>query len=482
MRMPGKRLGVVLGLSAVLILLSGVGTAKAARGLVTGFADFSYGSGDPAVRGPLLDRTVGASAGMVRLTVGWRAVAPAPPLDPADPGSATYQFAQIDAAVRDARARGLTVLLTVVGAPDWAEGGGRPSGADPGTWNPSISALASFMRAVTARYSGGFDPDGLGPTAPLPAAHAIQVWNEPNLPEYLTPQPGSPDYYRQMLNASYAAVKAVNPRMLVVTAGTSPYGGPSTKGARVRPVAFARELLCLRAVRSKKKGKPRKKRSKLVRAAGCTAPANFNVYAHHPINTSGPPTQHALNADDAASADLGRITRVLRAAERARTVSTGKHPIWATEIWWDSNPPNPAGAPLARQARWLEQSLYLAWRDGASVVINLLVQDTSGASTGLRDGSGSGIYVANGQPKPSAVAFRFPFVTDRLNKKVLRAWGKVPASGRLSIQRRVRRGWVTIRRLRIRQGSVFTAKLRVRGRGRFRASVSGIRSLVWNQA
>ncbi len=37
------------------------------------------------------------------------------------------------------------------------------------------------MRAVAARYSGGFDPDGAGPAPPLPAVQALQVWNEPNL-------------------------------------------------------------------------------------------------------------------------------------------------------------------------------------------------------------------------------------------------------------------------------------------------------------
>ena len=82
------------------------------------------------------------------------------------------------------------------------------------------------MRAVAARYSGGFDPDGPGP-ATLPAVQALQVWNEPNLSGLSTPQyegttAVSPGHYREMLNAAYAAVKAVDPTMLVVTAGTAP--------------------------------------------------------------------------------------------------------------------------------------------------------------------------------------------------------------------------------------------------------------------
>jgi hypothetical protein len=342
------------------------------------------------------------------------------------------------------------------------------------------------MHALAVRYSGGFDPDGAGGSPALPAIQAIQVWNEQNLPVYLTPQyqgdtPFAPDHYRQMLNASYSAIKAVNPGMLVVTGGTAPYGGTTAEGPRVRPVEFDRDLLCVTAVRSKKKGKRRRKGTKLVRSAGCAAPAHFDVLAHHPINTTGPPTLHSVNADDASSADLSKITRVLRGAERARAVPGGKHPIWASEIWWDSNPPNPAGSPLARQARWLEQALYLVWRDGASAVINLVIRDPAAVPQKGLDGSASGIYFADGQPKPSALAFRFPFVADRISRTRLRVWGKAPAAGKLRIQRRVRSRWVTVRRVGVRQGAVFTVKLRLRGKQRLRARAGGVTSLVWKQ-
>src|SRR5215210_1850506 len=492
-RVKGAPALCVLALSAILMLLAAVGTANAARGLATGFVDSLFESSNPGERALWLDRTVASSGSLVRLPLPWRAVASSQPADPTNPRSTAYHFDFVDAAVRDARARGLTVMLTVQGAPDWAEGPGRPASAAPGTWKPNPSSLADFMRAVATRYAGGVDPDGLGGAPPLPAAQAVQVWNEPNLLEYLTPQyegstPVSPDHYRAMLNASYGAVKAVNPGMLVITGGTSPYGGPSTKGPRLRPVEFDRRLLCVRQVKGKRparkgkrKGKRRKRPTKLVRDPNCGGRANFDVLAHHPINTSGPPTLHAFNPDDASSADLGRITRVLRAAEKAGTVARHKHPIWATEIWWDSNPPNRAGSPLSRQARWLEQSLYLLWRDGASAVVNLHIRDMTATSSDLLDGSGAGIYFTNEQAKPSSIAFRFPFVTDQLGKKVLRAWGRAPATGRLAIQRRVRGRWVTIRRLRVTRGSVFAAKLRLRGKQRLRARVGVLRSLVWKQ-
>ena len=455
---------------------------------MTGFvdADGLYESADPVERATWFDRTVDSGAGIVRLHVFWGAVAgPQPPPDPSNPASASYNFAGIDLAVRDAEARGLGVLLTVTGAPAWAEAPGRPASALPGTWKPSPSDLADFMRAVAARYSGGFDPDGPGPAPPIPAVQALQVWNEPNIYTNLTPQyegqtAFSPAHYREMLNAAYSAVKAVDPRMLVVTAGTAPYGDPPG-GNRMRPVTFWREALCASPAK-KKKRKHKKKRHaakrRVVEAGGCQA--KFDVLAHHPINTSGGPQRHALNPNDASSADLDRIVRVLRAAERAGTVLPGRHPIWATEMWWDSNPPNSAGAPLGRHARWIEQALYLLWKAGASVVLNLEIRDATTGPLDARAGAQSGIFFADGQAKPAFQAFRFPFVTERNRKGVLRAWGKAPAGGAIQIQRR-RGGWRTIKTIKVAPGAVFTTRLASGRGGSFRAVLGAETSLVWHQ-
>ncbi len=92
----------------------------------------------------------------------------------------------------------------------------------------------------------------------------------------------------------------------------------------------------------------------------------FDVLAHHPIdNTGGGPLKSGPSPKDVSTPDLGRLVNVLRAAERVGTTLPGSHPVWVTEFWWDSNPPNPVGAPLGVQARWIEQSLYLFWKAGA---------------------------------------------------------------------------------------------------------------------
>jgi hypothetical protein len=242
---------IALLASCMLAALAFPASAPAARGLVTGFTGLGppYISPDPVERAVWFDRTVAADAGVVRLAIDWTSVAggrnATRPADPTDPASSAYEFTSLDGAVRDAAARGLTVLLMVNTAPPWAEGPGRPASAAPGSWKPNPADLADFVQAIAARYPGSFDPDGAGPEPPLPAVRALQVWNEPNQDAFLGPQfQGTaiigPDQYRELLNASYKAIKAVNPRMLVVTGGTSPYGdppgGPYPAGARVRPV------------------------------------------------------------------------------------------------------------------------------------------------------------------------------------------------------------------------------------------------------
>ena len=484
---------------------------------MTGFSGAHYQSGDAAGRAFWLDRTVDSGAGLVRLAISWRGVAGSGrPPDPANPGSASYDFSSgIDPVVRDAQARGLAVLLTVSAAPDWAEGPGRPANVRPGTWKPNPSDLANFSQAVAARYAGGFDPDGSGPAPPLPAVQAIQLWDEPNQDYWLSPAfegsiAVSPAHYREMLNASYRAVKAVNPQMLVVTGGTSPYGDPSggpyvdPSNHRIRPVQFWQELLCVHPVQETvlvkgkkvkgKKGKKRKKRKKrktkrlvterLVRTEGCPGPALFDVFAHQAIdNTGGGPLKSGPDPYDASTPDLGRVVNVLRGAESAGTLP-GSHPVWVTEFWWDSNPPNPVGAPLDVQARWIEQSLYLFWKAGASAAINFQIGDTTDRPD-VHAGFQSGVFFGNGQPKPSLTAFRFPFVTERIDERTLRAWGRAPEGGTLLIQRQQGAAWVTIKELQVSKGAVFLTELRSSGpfpATALRATVGASQSLVWQQS
>src|SRR4029077_16662423 len=96
---------------------------------------------------------------------------------PAAPAPASSRRA---GAGRAASARHMQVLITVFGAPTWAEGKNRPSSAPLGTWKPDPHALGQFAQALAKRYSGSFQG--------LPRVSLFEVWNEPNLSVNLTPQ------------------------------------------------------------------------------------------------------------------------------------------------------------------------------------------------------------------------------------------------------------------------------------------------------
>ena len=447
---------------AITALLALASPAAASRGLVTGFG------------GPVDDQDVArmtsAGAGAVSIQVNWSGIAPQRPLVPQSPADPSYNFGALDQQVETASAAGLRVILDFTSAPTWAEGADRPDTAPPGTWRPDPAAVGDFAQALAARYSGHFTP--LLASSPLPQVHYFEVWNEPNLLIYLTPQwqgkaPASPDLYRQMLNSAYAGIKAAQPDAVVVTAGTAPYG--EARGvARMRPLLFWRRLLCLR---------------QNLRATRCPAPAEFNVLAHHPIDTGGGPRHRSLASGDISIPELHTLRSLLRAAERHHTIQPpGRRPLWATEFWWVSDPPNKRyGVPLPRFARWIEGGLYELWRQGASLAINLEVRDAPyDATSPLAYGQG-GVFFHNGSEKRQAfTAFSFPFVVHRRSRHRVAAWGKSPRTGTLAIERRRHGRWRTLKSLPVKAGAtgpVFTTSLPVHGKATLRATIDNLHSL-----
>ena len=200
----------------------------------------------------------------------------------------------------------------------------------------------------------------------------------------------------------------------------------------------------------------------------------------HPYGIKGP-LWHALDADDAAVPDISKLARVLHQAERVGHVrGIGPQQLWVTEISWDSSPPDPDGVPVAEQARWLEQSLYVLWRQGVTTVLWLQIVDSppipSYGSTYQ-----AGLYYADGTSKPAAQAFRFPFVSRRLNRGHIQTWGRAPHGGKLAIEQWRRGRWLVLRTLFAQRGQVFTIVLPVRGRAALRAQEDPDTSLVWTQ-
>ena len=83
------------------------------------------------------------------------------------PGRSGLRLPRLRRGDRRRQAKGLEPLLTVNGAPKYAEGPGRPTSAPAGSWKPERQgATATFARAVAGRYSGDFAGLPQGPLLP----------------------------------------------------------------------------------------------------------------------------------------------------------------------------------------------------------------------------------------------------------------------------------------------------------------------------
>ncbi|HEU4658594.1 MAG TPA: hypothetical protein VFR97_13785 [Capillimicrobium sp.] len=455
-------------LTCLVVVSAGAASeAAASRTLDTGYLDPSFmrPETDPAA---WLARAAQSGADIVRIAPRWSALAPTQPADAADPSDPAYDFGLLDAAVRSAAANHLRVLLTVTGAPRWAEGGNRPAQAAPGSWRPDPVAFGELARALARRYSGEY-PDPNAPGSALPGVHAYQGWNEPNLSLYLAPQwtrrhgrlePASPSLYRELLNSFYRGIRSVTDDALVVAAGTAPYGDPAPGGDRMPPARFIRELLCFRNAQ--------------LDASRCAEPARLDVLDHHPYSV-GKPTRAALNPDDVSIPDLAKLVRPLRRAERlGHVLPAGPKELWATEVSWDTDPPDPDGISLGRQARWLAETFRLLWRQGASTVMWFRVGDER-PDPSYDTTYQSGTYFADGRAKPSARAFAFPFVAQQVGQRT-RLWGVAPSAGRLVVELRRHGTWHGVASLRVRERQVFQVSTRRRD-GPYRARVASYVSL-----
>ena len=431
------------------------------------------------------DPVNGAGAGLFHQYVVWRNIAPnnpSPSFDPTDPDDPEYDFSKLDPVVRAVAANGMESMMSVFLAPDFAEGAGRPNSVVDGSWKPSPAAFADFATALATRYSGSHTPPG--DLAPLPRVRQFEAWNEPNLATFLTPQVKGKtlvgaDRYRGLVNAFYAAVHAVQPDAKVAAGATAPFGayyGPKAK-SYVPPLRFLRRALCLKQVG---------RGGKLKRA--CNATIKLDALSHHPIsNQRGKftnPAKKPSNPDDLSASNFGKLRTLLRSAERlGRVVSSGSgaRELWATEIWEFSNPPDrKCGVPLAKQARNIQQSMYLIASQGASSIHYYTIGDIEPEQ--LCFWTGSGLYKSNGVAKPGLTGFRFPFVTVRNSKGIVNAWGRAPASGTLVIER-LKGSWRQVATQSVAAGNTFRARLgKLRGPGRYRASVGGQTSLTWSQS
>jgi hypothetical protein len=363
----------------------------------------------------------GAGANYVRLILVWREVAPSSEPSPAqldDPG--TYNWTTFDNYVQHAVSQGLTPLITVWRAPEWAEDKhvGDPSW-NPGTIRPNAAMFGAFAEAAAKHYHT------LYPTKPF----AWEAWNEPNLKYFLQPQKVndkwvSPARYRALLNAFYSGIQAGDPNALVIGGSTAPFGNKQQPG----PLLFLRKVLCLSSTNTT--------------AGSCSAHADG--WSTHPY-TQGGPTHHAVSTNNVSLGDLPRWHRAIVAAVKYKHLLTNHPPVraWVSEFGWDSRGPDPEGVPMSLHARWTSEALYRAWLAGVSVFVFHQLRDRplptyayqSGlffcgvASVSIDDShcEDSSFSFSSDVKKKSWTAAYFPFVAFAANGRI-KIWGRTPNS------------------------------------------------------
>lgn len=176
----------------------------------------------------------GTGVTTTRVDLFWKDIAPERPGDPADPADPGYDWARADTIMRGLDEIGVTPIVSVYNTPAWASDLPAP---DPmpavNTNTPDPEAFGEFMGALATRYSGGFTPAGAD--APLPEVRFFEVWNEPNLSGFLTPQVVdgervSLDAYAAMAAAARPAIKAGNPGATVIVGVAGPRSSSSDTG------------------------------------------------------------------------------------------------------------------------------------------------------------------------------------------------------------------------------------------------------------
>ena len=439
--MPQRLL--LLAATAVALLACSA-TALASRSQYTTIeapAELLSGAPDDA-----LDTVRELGAQGIRILIPWRELAPAadsrraPRFAARDPDAyPAGAWARFDAAVDGARARGLTVHVTLAGpAPAWATRKGD------GLTSPNAKAFGAFAAAAGRRYGR--------------RVATWSIWNEPNLGKMLKPiaRNRSARVYRGLYVKGYAGLRSVGVRAPVLVGELAPIGNSLRVNGTIRPLAFLRGMLCL-----DRRYHHTKRRCAKLPTQG---------FAMHPYSTAAGPFL-VPPADNVTIGVLGRLVHALDRAARAGAIPR-RLPIHITEFGVQSRPDKRIGVPLDVQSdyRSIAERIAYANRRVRSFSQYLLRDDES---TGWEYGKfESGLFLYRGhRPKPALNGFRLPLVAiDRRGPHDV-LWGLVrPArgrhGGRVEVQYRDGRGrWKRLGRSRFSSSGYWKRATRVR-RGR----------------
>ncbi len=152
---------------------------------------------------------------IIEMRLDWSQIAPTRPAHPANPADPAYQWpASVQQELDEATSYHMRVLLQLMDAPPWANGGHAGDG-----WAPiSASGFVEFAHAAGLQY---------------PTVHLWMIWGEPTkignfmpLAPALAGQPldraqrHSVQLYAEMLDGAYGVLKAISKSNLIIGGST----------------------------------------------------------------------------------------------------------------------------------------------------------------------------------------------------------------------------------------------------------------------
>jgi hypothetical protein len=241
-------------------------------------------------------------------------------------GPRTFDWAQLDQVVKSVRAAGMSVDLIIDGCATWAALPGTKGDTSP---QPKSSAqFAAWAAKVAARYA----PEGV---------QAFEIWNEPNNQIFWQPKP-NPAAYTADLKAAYAAIKAVDRKAFIISAGLAP---ENSDGTNISPVTFLQDMY----------------------ADG--AKGHFDAVGYHPYSYPAlPDTYEAWSGWSQMSQTTPSIRSIMTSHGDAST------PIWITEFGAPSGGPDGVGQAAqatavaqaiadAKKTSWIGGLYLYSWQD-----------------------------------------------------------------------------------------------------------------------
>jgi hypothetical protein len=427
--MPRPRTtGALACAAAVLACLAAPPAAPASRTQETIFQDdlLLVDSGS-AVREQTLDRLQSLGVNTIRVFVPWAQVAPdaastaRPAFDATNPGAYPGGvWTPFDELLGSLQSRGLSAIVTPTSPiPAWASRCGGSVAARQ-SCRPDPAQFGQFVQALGTRYPG------VGRWALL---------NEPNVGRWLTPQfvrrgrrliPASPAIYRGLAYAAIAGLRASGHRGDQILLGETGPIGHTTGPIVRRPVAtaeFWRDLLCIDS-------RGRRLTGRAAGEQGCRGARRLDVTAisHHPYIQGGSRSPLTPARPDEITIDSSSRLKTILAQAARRGMLRPRLPIYYTEFGFQTNPPDSIlGVSLSRQAAYLDESDWIAYRDGAvRGLAQYLLRDDPQLS-----GFQSGLEFSDGRPKPALASYQLPIWVVRSGVSVT-VFGQVrraPAGG-----------------------------------------------------